>query len=605
MYRLLLISFFLISLLQYSNAQMRDTMSILEIQAFKIINTDNQSTSNAFTSIDDLSHDIRISFRSNGPSLLSTPLLRGMSGRHTAIVWQGWNILSPVNGVFDLSLLDFHIHQADLNTEPVSDILGNGSAAGALVLEDNLNSYIQTRNNTINNHTLSAGYSNTSDKWQSNIKLSQQWNRNTYKYQLNDLTRTRENNEHQQTDLQLSTNYLIDSSSSINLMLWSQAANREIASSTLASYRGDYQLDDNHRLSVSYDKKTSLGQLHLRGAYFIEKTIFDNDLIVKSIARNQASKAQVLLRNQMGKKWIYSTSYLLNFDRVKASFFDDQIRKRTVHALNHNGTISHNDWDWFYGVRVDLINGTDVLESYHLKAQYNIKRSKIFAAIARAYQLPNFNDLYWPAGGNEDLETERNWTIRTGVSSPIAGFSSSIFKAEAFRTYADDWIIWSPNDQNIWSPDNRRSVISQGFSASIKNPLVSFSKSHKLLFSSAYSFTDTRVTDDEDQSLIGSQLIYIPKHKWHSALNYQYHQFSLLLSANYTSERFIDNQNDQSLEGFLVYDFSVNYSIDFHDSQSITTSISINNLFNQDYQYIRYFPQPLRYTEFACKWMFH
>lgn len=586
-------------------AQLSDTMAVLEIQALRFIESEHKSsTSKTFDQINKLSSHSSISFRSNGPSLLSTPLLRGMSGRHTAIVWSGWNILSPVNGVFDLSLINFNAHKVRLTLDPASDILGNGSAAGALVLEEEGGTYIQTSINTIDNHRLSAAYAGSNGNWNSSIKLSQQWNKNNYHYRQNQDISTRENNDHQQIDLQLSTDYAIDSSSFIRFDLWSQTANREIASSTVASYRGDFQLDDNYRLSASYYNHSKLGQLHLRGAYFIEQTIFDNDLIDKSLARNQASKAQVLLTNQLGDSWTYSTSYLFNHDRVKASFFQDQFRERTIHAFNHNGTVLYKKWKWLYGIRTDLINNEDLLESYHLKTYYTINRSQIYGGVSRGYQLANFNDLYWPNGGNENLKTERNWTFRAGISSPIHRKTAGVFNAEAFRIYANNWIIWSPNDQNIWSPDNRRSVISQGITGNIRFPLVKFSSSHELLLYSEYSYTDTSIEEDENQSLLGKQLIYIPKHKWSSTLDYSFHQLNLLITASYTSNRYIDNSNIQSLEAFMLFDLGLDYSFDLGKNQTVSTSISINNLFNQNYQFIRYFPQPLRFTEFSCKWSF-
>ncbi|MCX7804251.1 MAG: TonB-dependent receptor [Planctomycetota bacterium] len=71
-----------------------------------------------------------------------------------------------------------------------------------------------------------------------------------------------------------------------------------------------------------------------------------------------------------------------------------------------------------------------------------------------SYRAPTMNDLYWPQGGNEDLEPEVGWSFETSVEQKLFDDRLSLHSGYFFwRT--DDKIQWAPDASGMfWTPQN-------------------------------------------------------------------------------------------------------------------------------------------------------
>ena len=85
------------------------------------------------------------------------------------------------------------------------------------------------------------------------------------------------------------------------------------------------------------------------------------------------------------------------------------------------------------------------------------------ASIGRAFRVPTFNDRYWQPGGNPQLRPERSWTADTGMRADGAHISAEV---TAFVTQNTDEIVWSPTQENYWTPDNMRRRVLRGLETS-------------------------------------------------------------------------------------------------------------------------------------------
>ncbi|RMG53989.1 MAG: hypothetical protein D6722_29680, partial [Bacteroidetes bacterium] len=71
-----------------------------------------------------------------GPGRLATPSLRGSGAAHTAVLWNGWNLSSPMNGQLDFSLLPVSLlDQVKVQYGGQGALLGSGAVGGAIHLD--------------------------------------------------------------------------------------------------------------------------------------------------------------------------------------------------------------------------------------------------------------------------------------------------------------------------------------------------------------------------------------------------------------------------------------------------------------------------------------
>ena len=78
--------------------------------------------------------------RTYGPGGLATPSFRGTGSSHTAILWNGINLISPLSGQLDLSLVPAGLFEdASVQTGGATSLSGNGSIGANIHLNNSLN----------------------------------------------------------------------------------------------------------------------------------------------------------------------------------------------------------------------------------------------------------------------------------------------------------------------------------------------------------------------------------------------------------------------------------------------------------------------------------
>ena len=96
------------------------------------------------------------------------------------------------------------------------------------------------------------------------------------------------------------------------------------------------------------------------------------------------------------------------------------------------------------------------------------------------------------------------------------------------------------------------------------------------------------------------QLIYVPLYKSTANISLCYKTIFLNISNQYTGYRYTSADNKQFLNPYLVSNATVSYG--FHIKKvNAQTTLTINNIFNSEYESIAYRPMPLRYAELSIK----
>ncbi|MEX1238543.1 MAG: Plug domain-containing protein, partial [Cyclobacteriaceae bacterium] len=96
--------------------------------------------------------------RSYGPGGVASPSFRGTGSGHTAVLWNGIDLTSPLTGQLDLSLLPAGLFDdVSIQTGGSTSISGNGSIGANIHLNNNLN-FNEGLRASVSSHIGSFGY---------------------------------------------------------------------------------------------------------------------------------------------------------------------------------------------------------------------------------------------------------------------------------------------------------------------------------------------------------------------------------------------------------------------------------------------------------------
>ena len=101
---------------------------------------------------------------------------------------------------------------------------------------------------------------------------------------------------------------------------------------------------------------------------------------------------------------------------------------------------------------------------------------------------------------------------------------------------------------------------------------------------------DSKQSDD----LIGKELIFTPNHQITINSNLNYKEWSLRFEQKITSKIFLDPQNEKYLPYTAPANLVIGYLACDSEEKRLLIDMSINNIFDEEYQVQPNYPMPLR-----------
>ncbi len=209
------------------------------------------------------------------------------------------------------------------------------------------------------------------------------------------------------------------------------------------------------------------------------------------------------------------------------------------------------------------------------------------------FRAPTFNDLYYTNIGNVNLipEVADQYNIGITFSKNNVFFLDKItVTTDAYINNVSDKILAVPR-QNLfqWSMQNIGTVKIKGLDATLH---LLFKEWNIVKLSSNISYTFQQAIDisDATSSLYKTQLPYTPMHTGGVSMSAQYKKtvFSYNLLASSYRYRQGDAIAENLLQGWSSHDVSIAYTA--KDNYKIIAEA--NNVFNTQYEIIRYYPMP-------------
>lgn len=427
----------------------------IEILSDSIINNNAVS----LTSL--LAFNSNLYFKENGFGMVSSPSFRGTNASQTAVVWNGININSQLNGQTDFNTINTsNYNSIAIRSGGGSVQYGSGSIGGSIHLNNNLSftdhfeTALKTGYGSFNSKNFGFNTAFGSKLWTGNVAVTYVDSDNDYKYLGTDSVN--ENGEFSNLNLNANLGVYLSDKDLIKLYHQSYFGNRNFSGTLVAPSRSKYE-DENFRtmlewsrISGKFTSKIKAVHLHELFKYFENKDKDNFSLgSVNTLLVNHNFNARFSDKLQFKTILEYSNT------KGKGDSFNEPVRNAfsATTLLNHklNNIISYG-----INLRQDFITGGERPFVLSVDAGFDLfEHYKIQINGSKNYRIPTFNDLYWQPGGNLDLVAESSYQIDFGQQFNYDYFN---IKLNGYYINTKEMIQWRPDNIGTWLQIGRAHV---------------------------------------------------------------------------------------------------------------------------------------------------
>ncbi|MGY5848416.1 TonB-dependent receptor [Salegentibacter sp. HM20] len=537
-----------------------------------------------------------IHLRENGYGMVASASFRGTSAQQTAVVWNGININSQFTGQTDFNTIATgNFDQVAIRPGGGSVLYGSGAIGGSIHLNNKLSfdgkfqNFAQLQAGSFDTYNALYRGKISTEKTSLRLSVSHNSSRNDYEYW--DTGIFNENGDFFNTGLSASVAHWINETNilkfhsnffnsqrafsgtltapskskfrdqnSRNLLEWKALLGKMTSSLKLAYLEEHYKYYENrdreeHNFGnagtgiIKYEFNYEIKQnLQLTAVGDLQKTRGEGSNI--GVNSRSIGSAALLLQHRLGK-------------------FSYQASLRKEATENYSSPL-------LYGLHT----------SYTFSENYQLRFSH-----SKNFRIPGFNDLYWYAGGNLELDPETSTQWELGQTYKFKNFE---FDLAAFLIDVENLLRWVPGRDGLWRPENTAKVQNKGLEASLS--WQKQIKNHQFNFTSNYAYT---LSEDEQSGL---QLIYTPMYKLGASAGYSFKRFSMFYQFMHTGEVFISSDNNYSLPAFQVSNLGLAYSLGKNEQWQF--QLQLRNLFDAEYMNMPARPMPGRHFNSSISFKF-
>ncbi|WKN42644.1 TonB-dependent receptor plug domain-containing protein [Tunicatimonas pelagia] len=552
-----------------------------------------------------------INVRSYGISGLSTASLRGSGSNHTPVFWEGINLQSNMNGSLDLTLMPaFFLDDISLQHGSLGAVYGAGTLGGAIHLHSTLESS-SGLNGKLFQQLGSFGDRQTGVQLKYGNLHSAVRVRAFYRQADNDfpyynIYRVRsEERQHAGISQQgvLAEFYQkLSPQQNIEVKYWLQDNYVEVPGVAAAGISSQgIQTDLFHRMVANWTLTNANHQIRARTAILGHRLVYSDNAIENSLNESVSWISEVESTFYLDEEQWLLVGANHTYEQAQVSSYGSRRpqRNRTALFVSYR-TLLYDRLEASVGLRETLIDQewSPILPS--LSLAYSVSKFwKLRSKVARSYNLPTFNDLYWSgvSQGNPNLQPESGWGAEFGVEAePVYNRWKLQGNLTAFSNWFNNWLQWVPLDGAGWSPINVQQVWVRGLEATAR---AEFEVANDISFQlwGLYSYTRSSkeaIKDGGNPTELRKQLIYTPYHQGKASALLHYRRWELGTTSNIIGEQFTDASNNRVLPSYATTDVSLAYRWPINDAHQLSVNGTLNNIFNHAYEVRQGFPMPGR-----------
>ncbi len=518
-----------------------------------------------------------IYFKENGAGMVSSPSFRGTTAQQTAVIWNGININSQLNGQTDFNT----INATDFNSIGIrsgggSVLYGSGAVGGSVHLTNLLAFNTETQHqfrskygsfNTLGlNYNMKGGW----EKWAFQLGITRNSSDNDYEYIGRN--KKNENGEFYNQSLHFSAGYKINNNNFLKFYSHWYDSERHFSGTITVSSKNKYQ-DFTTRNMLEWVNFRNRFTAKLKLAYLTEEYKYfenkDNSFFTYGKVNTLLGRYDISVK--ISEKIELNSVFDLSRNQGEGS--DIQSKRRTIGSGSLVWKHQLSDkWIYELGVRNEI---SDRYESpllfsagtrFSLNDFYTIKFNT-----SKNYRIPTYNDLYWQGSGNPALKPEHALQAEIGQEF---NYKNTTLTVTGYYIKLRDMLRWIPNSSGFWQPQNTDKVTSYGVETLLENKLTF--GNHHFTLSASYAYT---ISERDD---LKKQLIYVPVHKANGSLAYAYEKITVYFQTLFNGEVFTSSDNFYHLNAYQYSNFGMDYGMG--KKKNYTIGFQVLNLENTDYQ---------------------
>jgi len=552
-------------------------------------------------------------FKTNGPGLLATSTYRGGDANHTQVVWEGFQINSPMLGSSDFSTFGAtQFTSVDVVSANSSNLYSTGGIGGSVILNSSADfnahsgvvtlsqsSFGNTSADVSLNHPIQIGRRKLVFKLNSSLMANQ----NRFSYINNvDSANTWEVRDGAQQDvrqLSIQVEGMLSDYSRTKLVYWLSNQERDIANALGDDGAVPHQRDLAHRAALSHIWQRT-EKLALEAALFTESNsnqYKDTDIGVDNDNRFES------VQFRAGVKWKPKTWLELgqegnarhigadskNYDVPVTEFSGASVTRLKV-STKENRLVAEA------GTRVQFQHDNQSVLPFGGVSIHLFKGVSLITSASKNLRYPTVNERYWNPGGNTQLKPEEGWLIESGIKH-----ASDKLDLQAIGFYGEttNRIRWLPQGA-IFSPVNIAQTLSRGAD-------LSFRLHHKFGGVFCKAFTNLHYTQALSSSASSSQqfqLSYIPEWSGVMGVSTSWKQLAFSYRQVYYGKRYLDSGETAFLPHFTIGTADITYGLSLTQKLNGSLALLVDNIWDWHYQNLPWMPMPGRsFTiKFAVQW---
>lgn len=586
----------------------------------ELIPSDKIRNSNGNRLTDILKTSSSVFIKSYGLSpQLQTISINGLGAEHTLVLIDGVRMNSYQNSLVDLSLINKeNIKQIEIVNNGLSSIYGSEAIGGVVNIISKRRDYfspgkpfgvnVSAAKGSFNTEQYSFGVNTQSQKFDSRLFYSSEKSQGNYSYNFDDrisiLRKERLNNSYSIFDAGINSQYYFDKNNILRVISTYSNQYKEIPGiETGAVPAVSNQTDKNWNNIITFDNALS-NSFMLRSHLNYQNNLMNYSIVpvIKSYYKNLVYTG--------GTDLHYSTDQIKiagGYNFIHASLNSNETESgalRNLHAVFISSEIIlHKKFRVFPSIRTDYLS--DLKQSIlTYRLGFNCQPINDFNLSLRGntgknFRAPTFNDLYWKHSGNKNLNSESSINSEAGVLYSFDYLLCGQLDVSYIYIDAKDKIVWLPQRNLIWKPENIAKSISKTVSINL-NLEKSFSDKITTRLESGFTFTNSKKTS---QAYLGDPSFnkyfpYLPLKMMKLGLYFTYNFASINIFYSKTGLRYSDFENENKLPPFEIIDANVSFTQNIWDIKSVV-KFEVNNIFNKDFQIINGYPMPLRHLLFT------
>jgi vitamin B12 transporter len=551
-----------------------------------------------------LQEETSIFIKNYGPGTLATSSLRGGSAQHTATLWNGFQISSPMLGQLDFSLLPVAaFQQVDVQFGESSALWGSGAVAGSIHLNNTPHFQqgnrlqFSTSGGSFHTQSQQIQFHHSDSTYAIDVHVYRNFGKNDFRF-FNPHAQRNERMEHAKSHVigaMLNQSIKLSANSILSLRYWWQQAERQIPPTLMESQSSATQVDQFHRLiaDFSFQKKRIVNVS--RVGFFAEGLRYQQSALhhpsnneIKNIIAESDFKIDLHSKIQ----WQFGAHTTNSW--VESDGYDSRKSQHRLALFSGLHVTPVQFWTHHFFVRKELVDKKQMPLTYSYGSKLALSKWLNFKwNAAYIYRIPTLNDLYWNPGGNTDLRPEKGFSgdFSTQFNLIQSKQTHWQFNFTAFHRQLNDWILWLP-EQNYWTPQNLMQVWSRGIEIQHLIKWKSGNWSGKINQSMTYVKSTNQRAKMENDASVGKQLIYTPVWQSNFGCSIKWKNWEAWWQQIFIGQRFISTDNHQALPSLTYSNLRLSYNTTMK-SVPVDCFVQFNNLFNTHYQIMAMRPMPL------------